>query len=118
MAWVRDCPLIGDKTYDTASESAIHFRQKKGLYLCSNKVVLEHPFYNSVLGRKTWDEIKEIHENGDNKNDLIENGVLRESSDGQTVEVHVSIELPQKFVNLMKWEEKRALRFANDENSE
>merc|ERR1712127_655997 len=115
MAWVCERPLIGDKTYDMASESARYFREKKGLYLCSNKVVLEHPFYNSEDGRESWEKIMENHRNGILKNKHIESGVLRISEDGTTVEVHVSIELPQKFEYLMRWEEERALRFSSND---
>ena len=62
--------------------------------------------------------MNENHDNGEKKNELIESGVLRLSNDGCTVEVHASIDLPQKFKNLMKWEEKRALQFANDDSSD
>lgn len=94
----------------------MHFRQKKGLYLCSNQVVLEHPFYNTEIGRKTWDEMVENHNNGTMKNESIESGVLRMSEDGNTVEVHMSIELPSKFGSLMKWEEERAIRLGDEDN--
>lgn len=109
--------MIGDKTYDSASESAVHFRQRKGLYLCSNKVILEHPFYNTEHGRKVWNELYENHEKSDPKNEGIERGILRMSEDGSTVEVYVSIELPPKFGNLMKWEEARAKRFEEEDTS-
>ena len=102
---------MGDKTYDTASESALYFRQS-GLFLCSNKVVLEHPFYNTEDGRSKWDKLIDDHNNDRIKNKYVENGVLRLSDDGNTVEVHASIELPLKFTNLMKWEEDRFERLS------
>lgn len=40
--------------------------------------------------------------------------MLRVSDDGKKVEVHVSIDLPSKFGNLMKWEEARVNRFEDE----
>lgn len=111
LAWVCDRPIIGDKTYDNASESALHFRAK-GLYLCSNQVILEHPFYNTEIGRKVWDEMtaRNINEVREEDSNFIGNTTVRLSEDGSTVEVHASIETPLKFKNLLRWEEDRATR--------
>merc|ERR1712146_596874 len=43
MAWIRKCPIVGDKAYD-GGEDAIALRGK-GLFLCSNKVSFDHPYY-------------------------------------------------------------------------
>jgi len=40
------------------------------------------------------------------------------SEDGTKVEVHVSIDLPTKFENLMKWEEARVNRFKDEGDSD
>lgn len=56
----------------------------------------------------------ENHQQNDVKNQYIEKGMLRVSDDGKKVEVHVSIDLPSKFGNLMKWEEARVNRFEDE----
>jgi len=53
MAWVLDCPLVGDRKYDDGSGYSRLFREY-GLFLCAEQVKFEHPFYNSEYGRKEW----------------------------------------------------------------
>ena len=65
----------------------------KGFYLCSNKVTLGHPYYNSPAGRKEWNAKKETilgKMEGDG------NARITEEEDG-TVLVHCEIDLPAKF---------------------
>eukprot|EP00957_Ditylum_brightwellii_P166578 12679960-Ditylum_brightwellii.AAC.1 len=55
MSEVKECPLVGDTTYDGGG-SALRLRGR-GLFLCSNRVRLEHPYYNTVKGREEWDAL-------------------------------------------------------------
>jgi 23S rRNA-/tRNA-specific pseudouridylate synthase len=103
MAWNRDCALVGDKTYDDGKPESMAFR-KRGLFLCSNHVTLEHPYYNSVLGRKEWDSMDK-----DTKCD----GMVSQDGDG-TVRVTASIALPEKFESFLSHEEARSLKFEEE----
>ena len=71
----------------------------RGLFLCSNKVCLDHPHYNTEIGRKEWDSLP--HE------DKWAGGRIRLSEDGTTVQVHLEISLPSKFESFLEWEEER-----------
>ena len=92
MAWTSNCPLLGDKTYDGGGPARL--LRDNGFYLCSNKIVIEHPFYNSPQGRSLWekvktDEMKKCTEKGGNVQ-------IVEDSDGK-VRVYAEIDLPSKF---------------------
>lgn len=104
MAWNRDCPLVGDKTYDDGRPESMAFRER-GLFLCSNHVKLEHPYYNTVLGRKEWDA---LHDDA-----KYAGGMLKQDDDG-VVRVAASIELPTKFESVLSREEARSLKFEED----
>ena len=97
MAWSSQCPLLGDKTYDGGGKARL--LRDNGFYLCSNKIVIEHPFYNSPQGRPLWKKIK------DNEikrcNDHINNIRITEGSDGQVL-VYAEIDLPSKFNELLQ----------------
>lgn len=97
MAWVKNCPIIGDTTYDGGGD-AMSLRGR-GLFLCSNKVSLEHPYYNSPEGRREWESLPETEK--------WANGVISLSEDGSTVQVHASIDLPNKFYNFLANEGER-----------
>ena len=100
MAWDRDCPLVGDKTYDGGGQESMTFRER-GLFLCSNRVTFEHPYYNTVLGRKEWKALDDDEKYAD--------GMLTLSDD--IVKVSASIELPTKFESFLAREEARSLQF-------
>jgi 23S rRNA-/tRNA-specific pseudouridylate synthase len=91
MAWVKNCPIIGDTVYDGGGD-AMSLRGR-GLFLCSNKVSLEHPYYNSPEGRREWESLSETEK--------WANGAISLSQDGSTVQVHASIDLPDKFYNFL-----------------
>ena len=104
QAWVCDSPLVGDTTYDEADDSALRLR-KRGLFLCSNEIVLEHPHYNTESGRKEWIDMgsrEMVH--GDT--------LLWEDEDTGTVMIKATTELPQKFESFMHHENARAIKFA------
>lgn len=92
MAWTGNCPLLGDKTYDGGGPARL--LRDNGFYLCSNKIVIEHPFYNSPQGRSMWEKVKadEMKKCSDHK----ENVRIVEESDGK-VRVYAEIDLPSKF---------------------
>lgn len=97
MAWVRDCPLVGDKTYDGDGDASK--LRGRGLFLCSNRVVLNHPYYNTGEGRAEWESLPDSEKWG--------NGMIRFSEDGTTLEVHASVDLPDKFRTFLAAEERR-----------
>lgn len=85
MSWVCKSPIIGDDDYDGGG-AAMGLRDQ-GLFLCSNKVTLEHPHYND--SKDDWKAIQER---------LVEkeqNGLWL-SPEGKVM-VTASIELPEKF---------------------
>ncbi|KAL7529045.1 hypothetical protein ACHAXR_006153 [Thalassiosira sp. AJA248-18] len=103
MAWVCNSPLVGDTTYDEADDSALRLR-KRGLFLCSNEIELEHPYYNTPSGRKEWIAMggrKMLH--GD--------ALLWEDEDTDTVMIKARTELPKKFESFLKHENARATKF-------
>lgn len=108
MAWNRDCPLVGDKTYDDGSSKAMAFRER-GLFLCSNHVTLEHPYYNTALGRKEWETLDE---------DAKYAGGMLTLDDDDVVRVAASIELPTKFDSFLAHEEARSMKFQEEEEEE
>lgn len=72
----------------------------QGFYLCSNKVTLEHPFYNTPQGRKEWNANKQTIVG---EIDTGENGCVQiaEEQDG-TVLITCEIDLPSKFSEMKK----------------
>ena len=104
MAWVRECPLVGDTTYDGGGDATS--LRGRGLFLCSNKVSLDHPYYNTVEGRAEWETLPDSRK--------WANGTLALSEDGTTVEVHASIDLPNKFQSFLATEMRRYEKFGND----
>ena len=92
MAWTSNCPLLGDKTYDGGGPARL--LRDNGFYLCSNKIVIEHPFYNSPQGQSLWEKVKE--DEMKKCKDKEENVQIVEESDGK-VRVYAEIDLPSKF---------------------
>jgi 23S rRNA-/tRNA-specific pseudouridylate synthase len=103
MAWVCDSPIIGDGEYDGGTEYTMRFRER-GLFLCSNRISLEHPFYNSKEGRPIWEGLDEE----------VKYGKHLWLSEANRVMVTASIELPDKFENLLEREEERFHKFEGD----
>ena len=94
MAWGCGRPLVGDRSYSSEVEFPHHFRDH-GLMLCSNKVSLQHPYFNSAAGRKEWDALDESDPQ------KYANGMIRLSEDKSTIMVHAEIDLPEKFQELL-----------------
>jgi len=99
MAWVSNCPLLGDKTYDGGGLAKT--LRDQGFYLCSNKVTLEHPHYNTPEGRKEWNSKKKsilLEECKTEGEGNVGGSAARiaEEDDG-TILVHCEVDLPAKF---------------------
>lgn len=101
MAWVCKSPIVGDSTY----ECSLRLR-KRGLFLCSNEIMIDHPYYNTPAGREKWIRMKE-----DNRN--LAEGYLDEDQETGRVTVKVRIDLPDKFDSFLKHEDARANKFLN-----
>jgi hypothetical protein len=102
---VCKCPIVGDTTYDAAvaSESALRFRER-GLFLCSNEIEIEHPFYNTPSGRIEMAESVGVdHVQG--------NATVQEDERTGMVIVKATIPLPQKFQSFLEREHARASKF-------
>jgi len=104
QAWVCKSPIIGDTTYDDADDSALRFRER-GLFLCSNEIEVEHPYYNTPSGRKVWLEMdtRVVQSNGD--------AILQEDEDTGMVILKARIDLPEKFQSFIERENSRAKKF-------
>jgi hypothetical protein len=100
---VCERPIIGDKEYDGGG-SAMDLRGN-GLFLCSNRVTLEHPYYNTLDGRQ---ELEEMSKEGN----VAKDG-LYFAEDG-TVMVSVSIPMPDKFESFLNREEERYNRLSSE----
>jgi len=95
---------VGDTIYDDADESAIRLR-KRGLFLCSNKVELEHPHYNTDSGRREWIDMSQ-------KNDVkMSDRLLFEDEDTGLIMIKEQIPLPDKFDSFLQHEHARATKF-------
>jgi hypothetical protein len=97
---------VGDKEYDGNHQCAIKLRGR-GLFLCSNRVTLEHPFYNTRAGRGVWDSLKESEKS-------FELGNLWVRQHDDTVMVTASIPLPRKFQSFLDRSEAAYLKYAGD----
>lgn len=93
MAWVGKRPLVGDKSYSRDIEISKQFLDHE-LYLCSNKVSLLHPYYNTEEGRKEWEAL--------DTEEKYQGGMICLSDDeSNKVLVHAEIDLPQHFQDLL-----------------
>ena len=99
---------MGDTTYDVANESALRFRER-GLFLCSNEIEIEHPYYNTPSGRTKWTEMVECagvdHKQG--------GATIQEDERTGIVVVKAAIPLPEKFRSFLDREHARANKFIN-----
>lgn len=116
MAWTYGTPIAGDPIYgkpageELASSSAIAESTKKekryhrGLLLCSNRILLEHPYYNTPEGRRVWKQ-------GLAREQGPQNGSSSSVYYDQTedlVRVEAAIDLPEKFHKFLRSQRRRA----------
>ena len=87
QAWVKGTPIVGDKKYDHAEKRLMD----RGMFLCSNQIKLEHPYYNTVVRRNEFLQSKRdvTSENG--------KGCIFYDKKSDKVFVLASIPLPDKF---------------------
>jgi hypothetical protein len=109
MSWVCERTIVGDKEYDGNHEEAIKLRGR-GLFLCSNRVTLEHPFYNTRAGRQIWSQMEEVDK-------VFDGGRLWFSEEDDKVMVSASIELPAKFNSVLDRSEALYEKYASDETA-
>jgi len=96
-----DSAFLRCKKYDGGGDAKK--LRGRGLFLCSNKVVLNHPYYNTEDGRLEWNSLPDSEKWG--------NGMIRFSEDGTTLEVHASLDLPNKFHSFLAAERRRYDKF-------
>jgi len=65
--------------------------QEDGFYLCSTEITLEHPYYNTELGRKEYNSMKQ------SKHNSKEDVVVWKDENTDLVMVRAQIPLPDKF---------------------
>lgn len=106
MAWQCKCPLVGDSEYDEGTASAMSFRDR-GLLLCSTRVVLEHPYYNS-------DDTSIINQWNSNLTEQFDECTMWKSEESGRIMMAAEVPLPSKFENLLKHEEERYHKFGGD----
>lgn len=97
-------PIVGDTTYD---ESALRFRER-GLFLCSNEIEIEHPYYNTPSGRTNWISVECAgvdHKQG--------GATVQEDERTGIIVVKAAIPLPEKFRSFLDREHARANKFTN-----
>ncbi len=98
MAWICRRPLVGDHIYAGQLQAPRFYRN--GLYLCSNGLILEHPYYNSVDGRKDWSS--PLIEGADNTGHTCD--VFMDEHD-HVVKVRLEKQIPKRFEKLLNGEE-------------
>ena len=76
--------------------------RERGLFLCSNRVTLEHPVFNTKDGRSSYEQLRE------------KDSAIWERDDGKVM-ITVSIPLPEKFKNFMDREEDRYEKFTSEQ---
>ena len=94
MAWVCERPIVGDPTYGDHRA----FRER-GLFLCSNRVQLEHPYYNTKEGRVIFDKLPPQPE--------LDGVQIWLDPDTDKVMVAAEIPLPAKFSSFLQHEDER-----------
>ena len=97
QAWVCKTPLVGDSKYDNGDTNALRLRQR-GLFLCSNAIRIQHPYFISPSGREEWDS-------------TFESDSLYKDKESGHVMVNARIDIPSKFNSFLYHEKKRAAKF-------
>lgn len=110
LSLVKNTPIVGDKRYDGGDPSSMKLRAR-GMFLCSNKVVLEHPYYNSDDGRQEWKALNLDLEETYKEGNCCSYRIWYDDALDKVM-VEAEIPLPSKFDSLLKNEEERSARFS------
>jgi 23S rRNA pseudouridine1911/1915/1917 synthase len=109
MAHQLGTPMVGDPIYskdyvdEVLSSAAILDRYHRGLMLCSNELVIAHPFYNTPEGKEVWKTMPDRRIIPSSQSVHGQSIVYEE--DG-IVLIKTNIELPKKFLKFLKAMEK------------
>jgi len=114
LSMVTNTPIVGDKRYDGGSLSSMKLRAR-GLFLCSNKVVLEHPFYNSDIGRREWSGLQ-LDGEGKYQQEGSSYRIWHDQISDKVM-VEAEITLPTKFHAFLQNEEERYHRVSSRSSS-
>lgn len=88
-AWICRRPLVGDALYAGKLQAPRFLRN--GLYLCSNGVIIEHPYFNTTASRQEWDSTRDQN--------------IRLFEDQSSIILTVQKEMPKRFAKLLDGEE-------------
>jgi hypothetical protein len=110
MAWVCDRVLVGDSKYDGKKPEAMKFRGQ-GLFLSSTRVILEHPYYNTELGRLEWDQMKTKESHSMDPIETV--GEFQIYEENGKIMVVAEIGLPQKFHRVLERANDRFDKFSD-----
>jgi len=110
MAMSCGRPLVGDSTYSGAA--GVELRRQfadRGLMLCSNAVMLEHPHYNTPEGRREWEDMDEKDPRKfaggmirwSNDDDVAGEGSSSVGRPRRKLLVCAEIDLPERFQQLL-----------------
>jgi len=110
MAWLYNTPILGDPIYSNnyiednfLPENAELVEQnfyRRSLMLCSNKIDIAHPFYNTLSGRREWKTRNQEFREAQAKTESDFSSSLYETQEG-LVRVTASIQLPKKFIKFI-----------------
>jgi len=106
--------MVGDDTYDGKSEAA-HALRARGLLLCSNRVIMQHPYYNSKKGRQIWVAMTKETDDVQHFDSPVEGATvcMKTNKEGMVV-VEVEIQLPKTFHYLLREEEEMYYKFQQE----
>ena len=106
---VLGAAIVGDHRYDGGGEAAMSFRGQ-GLFLCSSKVLIPHPYYNTEEGRGQGVEVPAAEGPME--------GCTRVFRDADgAVWVRAEIAPPPKFAGLMRRESARVHKFGDPKDA-
>jgi len=102
MAKVKECPLLGDAVFARGVESSkvgecgggMPVAKNLGLFLCSSAVRFNHPYYSGTDHIKSWGGSAQLLEEIGHR--------IAFCSKSNMVVVKASIDLPQKFSDLLE----------------
>ena len=129
MAWLYKTPIIGDPVYgkDYIQEKLIPKNAElvdqqrvkdygDSLMLCSNKVDIAHPYFNTALGKLEWKEMNKLSQAASHEKNDSSSSFLYESEDG-VVRLAAAIQLPKKFTKFIDMMERKKMNLISRSSS-